>query len=59
MNDAKLKGYNLSGSLEEETLEQLLEAIRLTIPLDYSIDNKNIILNLNLELKDRYNKLKF
>jgi transmembrane sensor len=32
--DDELKDYHLTGSLEQETLEQLLYAIRLTIPLD-------------------------
>ncbi len=55
--DAYLKGYHLSGSLELKTFEQLLEAIRLTIPLDYSIDNRDVFLKLDRESRDRYDKL--
>jgi transmembrane sensor len=55
--DDELKDYYLSGSLAQETLEQLLYAIRLTIPLDFSIEKNNVVLTMNQQLKDRYNKL--
>ncbi len=55
--DDELKDYRLTGSLEQETLEQLLYAIRLTIPLDFSIKQNNVVLTLNHELKERYNRM--
>ncbi len=55
--DEELMDYRLTGSLEEETLEQLLKAIRLTIPLDFSIKQNNVILTMNQELKKRYNRI--
>lgn len=55
--DEELKDYNLTGSLEQETLEQLLNAVRLTIPLDFSIEKNNVVLTMNQELKERYNKI--
>ena len=55
--DEELKAYNISGSLEQETLEQLLYAIRLTIPLDFSIVKNNVSLTMNHHLKEKYNKI--
>ncbi|MFP4366775.1 MAG: FecR family protein [Bacteroidales bacterium] len=55
--DDELKDYYLSGSLEQETLEQLLYAIRLTIPLDFSIEKNNVVLTMNHHLKEKYNNL--
>jgi transmembrane sensor len=55
--DEELKDYRLTGALEQETLEQLLDAIRLTIPIDFSIKQNNVVLTLNRELKERYNRM--
>ncbi len=55
--DESLKNYHISGSLEQETLEQLLYAIRLTIPLDFSIKQNKVVLTLNHHLKEKYDKL--
>ncbi len=55
--DNELKNYHLTGSLEQETLEQLLYAIRLTIPLDFRIEKNNVFLTMNHQLKEKYNNL--
>lgn len=55
--DEQLKHYKLSGSLEEETIEQLFDAIRLTVPMNYTINHKEVILSLNKQLKEGYEKL--
>ena len=55
--DEELMDYRLTGSLQEETLEQLLNAIRLTIPLDFNIKQNNVILTMNQELKKRYSRI--
>jgi transmembrane sensor len=52
--DDELKNYHLSGSLEQETLEQLLYAIRLTIPLDFKIEKNAVFLTMNHHLKEKY-----
>jgi transmembrane sensor len=54
--DDELKNYHLTGSLEQETLEQVLYAIRLIVPMDFSIKHKNVILKMNYELKEKYEK---
>ncbi|MDP4273733.1 MAG: DUF4974 domain-containing protein, partial [Bacteroidota bacterium] len=55
--DEQLKHYKLSGSMEEETIEQLFDAIRLTVPMNYTINHKEVILSLNKQLKEGYEKL--
>jgi transmembrane sensor len=45
--DESLKHYVFSGILKDETLEQVLEAIKLTAPIQYQIDKKQVILSKN------------
>ncbi len=51
INDDNLKHYIFSGVLENETLEQVLEAIKLTAPIVYKIDQKQVILSRNIYFK--------
>lgn len=55
--DDELKNYRLSGSLQEENLEQVLQAIQFTIPLDYSINHDEVTIKINHKLKNKYEKL--
>lgn len=54
--DQELKSYNLSGSLEEENLEQVLKALRFIIPMDFTINHNEVVLSINTKLKNRYMK---
>jgi transmembrane sensor len=51
INDESLKNYVFSGILEDETLEQVLEAIKLTAPILYMIDQKRVVLSRNRYFK--------
>jgi transmembrane sensor len=42
--DKKLKDIIFTGSFEDETLEQVLKAIKMTAPIRYTIDRKKVIL---------------
>lgn len=55
--DEDLKNYSLSGSFDEVSLEQVLDAIRLTVPLDYSVEHDHVIFSLNSKLKSKYDNL--
>jgi transmembrane sensor len=55
--DEELKQYSLSGSFEEENLEQVLKAIQLTVPMDYTIQHKEVIFTMNKQMRNRYEKL--
>ena len=50
--DEEIKKYRFSGILLDETLEQVLSAIKLTAPIEYSISGKNVYLNAD---KDEWN----
>lgn len=56
-NEEELKKYKFSGTIENETVDQLLKAMRLTAPLDYSINKDTIILTLNKNYKDEFGKI--
>ena len=45
--DEALKHYVFSGILKDETLEQVMEAIKLTAPIQYQINQKQVILSKN------------
>ena len=50
----ELKNYRFSGTIQNETLEQILGIMRLTIPLSYKIDNGLVVINMDTTLKSRY-----
>jgi transmembrane sensor len=43
----ELKTYSFSGTLRDFPLEQVLKAIKYTSPINYTIDEKNVILSFN------------
>lgn len=49
--DESLKDFTFSGIIKNETLEQMLKAIYLTTPIEYSIDGKIITLTKNKRFK--------
>jgi len=51
ISDKSLKSYVFSGILEDETLEQVLEAIKLTAPIHYKINQKQVVLSRNVFFK--------
>jgi ferric-dicitrate binding protein FerR (iron transport regulator) len=55
--DEQLKDYTISGTLLDETLEQVLNTLRLTVPIKYSIDHKTVILSEDTKLKKQYRQL--
>ncbi|WP_089890150.1 FecR family protein [Chitinophaga arvensicola] len=54
--EPELKEYRFSGTFRQETLEQVLNILKLTAPLKYTIDNGEVTLALDQELKEKYNK---
>ena len=55
--DEELKYHRLSGSFEEENLEEVLKAIQLTVPLEFSIQHNEVIFSLNRKMKNSYQKI--
>lgn len=55
--DEELGHYSLSGSFEEENLEQVLKAIQLTVPLNYTIHHRDVVFSINEELNSNYESI--
>jgi transmembrane sensor len=43
--DEAVKEYRFSGTLLDETFEQVMDAIKLSAPIDYMVDGKTVILS--------------
>jgi ferric-dicitrate binding protein FerR (iron transport regulator) len=52
-----LKKYRFSGTLQDETLEQVLNIIKITAPIKYSIDKKNVVFEENQSFKKTYDNM--
>lgn len=52
----ELGNYKFSGIIQNETLEQLFELIKLTTPVSYKIKKGEVELDLNNSLKEKYQK---
>ncbi|WP_349315533.1 FecR domain-containing protein [Chitinophaga sp. MM2321] len=52
--DEELKTYRFSGTFRQETLEQVLNILKLTAPLRYTIDSGVVTVELDKVLKEKY-----
>ncbi len=52
----ELKEYRFTGTFQNETLEQVLQVLKLTAPLQYEIGKGTVTLKLDSKLKMKYNK---
>ena len=50
----EVKKYRFSGTIQHETLEQIFEIMRLTMPVSYSIDKGQVSIMLDQSLQKRY-----
>ncbi len=55
--DSELNDYKISGSIHQQSLDQLLNAVRLTVPINYKIINNEVILTLDERLEKEYKTL--
>lgn len=56
-SDPALESYKFTGIIENETIEQIMSALRFTAPIRYDIEKDTIHLHLDTKLKDRYTKI--
>ncbi|NJO70220.1 MAG: FecR family protein [Bacteroidetes bacterium] len=56
--DNSLKTYSFSGSLYDESIEQVFEAIKMIAPIEYKIDHKKIEIFTNESMIKKYEKLR-
>ncbi len=54
--DEEIKKNKFSGVLLDETLQQVLDVIKLTAPIDYTLKGKVVTLVLNKQQKEKYSK---
>ena len=54
LGDKEVGSFRFSGTLKDETLDQVLYAIRSTAPIDYQIDGNRIVLTQNRTLVRLY-----
>ncbi len=52
----KLKEYRFTGTIERETLEQMFDAFRYSIPLKYTIDKGIVTISIDKDLETLYEK---
>ena len=52
----EIKKYRFSGILLDETLEQVLNVIKLTAPIDYLLDGKVVLMISNKDQIEKYSK---
>ena len=57
LENADVGAFSFSGTLKDETLEQVLFAIRSTAPIDYEIDGNRIVLTQNSTLLRKYKQV--
>jgi ferric-dicitrate binding protein FerR (iron transport regulator) len=56
--DEEMGNYTFSGSLYDESIEQVFEALKIIAPIDYHINHKKIEISLNKLLKVKYENIK-
>jgi hypothetical protein len=54
--DGKLNKYKFSGTIQKETLEQVFDLMKLTIPMSYDIDKGKVTITLNSNLENKYKR---
>jgi transmembrane sensor len=56
-NSESLREYKFTGILRDETLEQILNLMKLSAPIEYSIRDNTVILNENHSFKNSYDEM--
>jgi transmembrane sensor len=56
-DDEQLKKYKFTGIIENETVDQILNALKLTAPLDYQINRDTIRLSLDLSSREEFKRI--
>ncbi|HEY4788782.1 MAG TPA: DUF4974 domain-containing protein, partial [Bacteroidales bacterium] len=52
-----LKKYKFTGTIQNETVEQIMKAMCFTAPLNFTIVKDTITLSLNQQLKEKFTKV--
>jgi len=52
--DKQVGKYRFTGTLDDETFEQVLDVIKLTSPIEYSIDGKQVVIYEDKQLEKKF-----
>lgn len=55
--DEEIKNFHLSGALEEESIEQVLQAIQLTLPIQFDVKHDRVYLSTDRQKLKNYRQL--
>jgi transmembrane sensor len=53
-NSDEIKKFKFTGTLEDETITQVLDVIKLTAPIDYKLDGKRVEIYENTRMKQKF-----
>jgi transmembrane sensor len=56
-DDEQLKKYKFTGIIENETIDQILNALKLTAPLDYKISKDTIRLSMDISSNEEFKRI--
>jgi ferric-dicitrate binding protein FerR (iron transport regulator) len=56
-DDEQLKKYKFTGTIENETVDQILNALRMTAPLNYQINRDTIRLSLDIKAREEFKRI--
>jgi ferric-dicitrate binding protein FerR (iron transport regulator) len=56
-SDKELMDYKFTGSIKNETIEQIIKALSFTAPVDYTIEKDTITLWVNKQLKEKFTRI--
>ncbi|NJK94084.1 MAG: DUF4974 domain-containing protein, partial [Bacteroidales bacterium] len=56
IEDEYVKKFRFTGTLNDETLQQVLDVIKLSAPIDYNIEGKTVIIKENEQSRKRFKR---
>jgi hypothetical protein len=55
--DEQLKNFKFTGTIENETVDQLLSALKFTAPIYYTISKDTLRLSLDLNASEKFKEV--
>jgi transmembrane sensor len=55
--DDRIREFHLSGTLEEESIEQVLQAVQLTLPINFEVKHNTVTLSINEQKLKKFKQL--
>ena len=55
LNQKESRHFSFTGTLENETLTQVLDVIKLSAPLEYTLEGKTVMIFENKQMTEKFN----